>query len=122
LFSDNMNTLEFIIDSYVDKSNLSADIDFDYVVRHLPAKTNVFIFLDMVQTIQTLKLNLSCSAIRSVNNWEPYLTKFNSMGLSLNNRDDGIETFIFLKLKQKMKIPITLRWKLDTKGTIIASP
>ena len=122
IFSDKMKSLEYVIDVYRSGDNLSADTYFDNLNDFFPDKNNIFVYLNMKQSLNSLRLNLDRSAISTLHKWQPYLEKLKSLGMSLNNSGDGLENIIYLQLQPKTAAAITLRWNMETRGKIIGPP
>ena len=118
LFSDDMNTLKSLIDVYRTKQSITKTADFEILKRELPEENSLFTYLEMSAALNSIRSYLDRNAVQTLNQWKPYLLKFKSLGLSLNEENSDIQTRIYLHLKQAEPAKITERWSIATNASV----
>ena len=118
LFSDDINVLVKVVDTYKSGESIEANRDFELIERILSFDSNIFLYGKMIPSIRYIKGFLNRSAVSKVNNLQPYLHKFESVGVSSNVKKDLITARLYLKLGKSEQGSIQLRWKIETGGRV----
>ncbi|MEE4312429.1 MAG: DUF3352 domain-containing protein [candidate division KSB1 bacterium] len=122
LFSDDINSLKSLIDAYRTKQNITKTADFEELKKQLPEENSLFTYLEMSAALSSIRTYLDRNAVQTLNQWKPYLLKFKSMGLSLNEEKSDIQTMVYLHLKQAEPAKITERWSIATNASVTMAP
>jgi hypothetical protein len=121
VFSDNMENLEYVIDAHLSKSSLNYHQDFMEIKEVMPEDRNATFYFDTQRLITSLRPNLSREIMKNINQLQTYLERLKAIGISLANKNNGLEEFFVFSIQQKNISAVTLKWQ-QALGAGIAAP
>lgn len=121
VFSDNMENLEYVIDAHLSKSSLNFHPDFMEIKEVMPEDRNATFYFDTQRLITSLRPNLSREIMKNINELQAYLERLKAIGISLANKNNGLEEYFVFSIQQKDIPAVTLKWQ-QALGSGISAP
>ncbi|MCI0511744.1 DUF3352 domain-containing protein [candidate division KSB1 bacterium] len=120
LFSDKLETLEYVIDAHSSKSTLQYHADYREIRNLLPSTANIHCYFDTDKLLTTLRPYLNRDAAKTLNQLRPYLECLKGVGFSLSNKYSGLETALGWVIQEPSTASVRLKWSLKTESAIQA--
>lgn len=121
-FSDSMETLEYLVDTYYNESSLKTWPAYQQVVKVLPSKMNARFYFDAEGLLNTVRPYLNKDGVKLLNDLKPYLDVLDSVALQFSNQNQGLRQSISLAFKGRKQELISLKWKYPFSRSFSSPP